>query len=262
MKHFCTLFVIITAFVSAYSQDTSKYAKKIFIVNKDTLRYRILLPDNYDPSKKYPVITLLHGSGERGRDNSIQLNHGGSFFAADSNRGKKQFIIIFPQCPTETSWRKTEVKKDSGSFTGRLFDFSFFSEPTIPSKLVKLLLDSLQKTNVADPKRMYIGGLSMGGFGTFDMIERYPDYFAAAFPICGGGDVNKVQDYAKKTPLWIFHGSDDKSVDVLYSRQIVEQYKNLKLSVKYTEYQGVGHDSWNNVFREKTLIDWLLSNKK
>ena len=249
------------SFLSVQSQDIDKYAKKEFIKGTDTLRYRILYPQKYKPNKKYAVITVLHGSGERGNNNTAQLKHGGKLFAADSNRKKIKAIVIFPQCPQGQSWRKMVISKDSGSFTGRKFDMTFNASPTTPSLLVKLLLDSLQTKKQANPKKMYVGGLSMGGFGTFDMLERYPDYFAAAFPICGGGDVEMAKNYAQKVNLWIFHGDQDRAVDVKYSREIYEKLKGLNAKVKYTEYKGVGHDSWNNAFSEKELLDWILFKK-
>ena len=109
---------------------------------------------------------------------------------------------------------------------------------------------------------MYIGGLSLGGFGTFDMIERYPSFFAAAFPICGGGDTNKAKAFTGKVSVWLFHGDDDKSVDVNNSRQYYSVLKTLGADTKYTEYPGVGHNSWDNVFKEKELLPWVLSKSK
>ena len=109
---------------------------------------------------------------------------------------------------------------------------------------------------------MYIGGLSLGGFGTFDMIERYPKFFAAAFPICGGGDTMMASKYSKIIAVWLFHGDIDKSVDVKNSRQYYAALQNLHAEVKYTEYPGVGHNSWDNVFVEKELLPWVLSHAK
>ena len=131
-----------------------------------------------------------------------------------------------------------------------------------PTRLVKMLLDSLIKARVADSKRMYIGGLSLGGFGTFNMIERYPRYFAAAFPICGGGDVNQAKAFAKTTSVWIFHGDKDPTVSVKYSRDYYAALKKLSADVRYTEYPNVQHDSWNNAFAEKDLLYWMFRQKK
>jgi predicted peptidase len=125
-----------------------------------------------------------------------------------------------------------------------------------------MLLDSLIKSKAADAKRMYIGGLSLGGFGTFNMIERYPHFFAAAFPICGGGDTAMAKRFAKYTAVWIFHGDKDQAVDVNYSRRYYSTLKKLGADVKYNEYPGVDHNSWDNAFAEEDLVPWMFAKKK
>jgi predicted peptidase len=256
------LSALLVAAGSLQAQDLGLFQKKMFIQGKDTLLYRILYPESYKANKKYPVITFLHGSGERGNDNEAQLTHGGKLFVNDSVRKDLKAIVIFPQCPKDSSWRSIQVRRDTMSVTGRAFDFTAHAVPTTPARLVKALLDSLQTTKKADSRRMYIGGLSMGGFGTFDMLERYPYYFAAALPICGGGDTTKAALFAQSTPAWIFHGDQDKAVDVKYSRDYYAALKNAGSDVKYTEYPGVEHNSWDNAFAEKELLPWLLSHKR
>lgn len=244
------------------AQDFSQFQKASFNRNGNTLQYRILYPLNYNKAKQYPVITFLHGSGERGSDNEAQLLHGGAMFVNDTVRRTLNAIVIFPQCPKDSMWRHMKTGVDSSSITGHTFDLTFTPTPTTPALLVKLLLDSLVSSKKADKKRMYIGGLSLGGFGTFDMIERYPAFFAAAFPICGGGDTAIAKRYSKNTAVWLFHGDVDKSVDVKNSRLYYAALKNLHAKVKYTEYPGVGHNSWDNVFVEKALLPWVLSYSK
>jgi predicted peptidase len=124
------------------------------------------------------------------------------------------------------------------------------------------LLDSLARTPQIDTKKIYVGGLSMGGMGTFEILWRKPHFFAAAFPICGGGDVAKVKVYAKNFPVWVFHGSADPTVDVDNSRRMVAQLKADGAKVTYTEYPGVGHESWKNAFAEPALLPWLFAQKK
>ena len=259
-----TLFaaVLLIAAFGLQAQDVSLFQKAQFVLGKDTLRYRILYPQHYREGKKYPVITILHGSGERGSDNEAQLTHGGRLFVSDSVRQNLSAIVIFPQCPKDSSWRYIQVKRDTTSPTGRTFDFTPSSVPSTPARLVKALLDSLQKAGVADRRRIYIGGLSMGGFGTFDMLERYPAYFAAALPICGGGDTTRAALFARHTPTWIFHGDEDKSVDVRYSRAYYAALQKAGATVKYSEYHGVGHNSWDNAFAEPDLLPWLMKHKR
>ena len=123
-------------------------------------------------------------------------------------------------------------------------------------------MDGMVKEGAVDKKRIYIMGLSMGGFGTFNMVARYPDYFAAAVPICGGGDTAMASRFAHTIPLWVFHGGADPIVNVEYSRRYVQALRNLGATPRYTEYHGVGHNSWDNVFVEGDLLHWLFSNKK
>ena len=204
----------------------------------------------------------MHGSGERGSNNEAQLTHGGDLFVNDSVRKDFRAIVIFPQCPKDSTWNYFSSGPDTTSITGRSINFSVTTKPTTPALLVKLLLDSLVASKVGDRRRMYIGGLSLGGFGTFNMIERYPDFFAAAIPICGGGNTKLAGRIAKKVAVWIFHGDKDQAVDVKYSRQYYDALKKARADVRYTEYPGVGHTSWDYAFAEKELLPWLLSKRK
>ena len=244
------------------SQDLTLFEKQTFTRNGNTLFYRILYPNGYNKSKAYPVFTFLHGSGERGNDNESQLTHGGALFANDSVRKTFPAIVIFPQCPNDSTWNYIRSRRDSTNQTGRTFDLSFSPSPTTPALLVKLLLDSLVATKKADSNRMYIGGLSLGGFGTFDMIERYPAFFAAATPICGGGDLTMADRFAKNVSVWLFHGDADKSVDVNNSRRYYAELKKLGADTRYNEYPGVEHNSWDNAFKERELLPWVLSKTK
>jgi predicted peptidase len=229
MKFLLFLFTILSISISLPVQDLSAYEKKLFILNKDTLRYRILYPIHYNPHKKYPVLTFLHGSGERGDDNESQLIHGGTLFLNDTLRKRFRAIVIFPQLPKDSLWDHHTKIADPSSPGGESYNFTFAPDQTIPSFLVKSLLNSLIKDNIADRRRMYIGGLSFGSMGTFDMIERFPGFFAAAFPICGGGDTTKAKLIAGKTAVWIFHGDADQAVNVKYARQYYAALKNYIL---------------------------------
>ena len=259
--HKLTIFFFAVFFpVLLFSQ--SSFQKRSFSRQGQTLLYRIQYPEEYNKAKAYPVITFLHGSGERGSDNEAQLKNGGSVFEREDVRRQVSAIVIFPQCPEDSTWNRISSRPDNTSPTGRFIDLSFSPRPTTPALLVKLLLDSLLSAKVADPARMYIGGLSLGGFGTFDMIERYPDYFAAAVSICGGGDTSTAGRFARKVSVWIFHGDSDKTVDVKKSRDYYSALKKRGADVRYTEYPGVGHNSWDNVFKEASLLPWVMSKSK
>ena len=258
------LLIISIVLISAYmsqAQDSVLYRTRIWVSGKDTLNYRVLYPEHYASSKKYPVVVFLHGAGERGNDNKSQLKHGGHLFANDTSLKEFPAIVIFPQLPRDSTWARMKFEPDTVNKKVK-FMFPFTGEPTVPEALVKGLLDSLRNERFVDKKRIYIGGLSMGGFGTFDMIALYPDYFAAAFPICGGGNIDNAPRFARKLPIWIFHGAADSVVSVEYSRSYYKALKDLGAKVKYTEYPGVGHNSWDNAFAEKDLLPWLFSKKK
>lgn len=245
--------------VAAQYQDL--YEKREFVRENDTLRYRLLYPVNYEAGKKYPLVLFLHGSGERGHDNEAQLVHGGKLFADSANRQRFPAFYLLPQCPTNDFWARMNRdpnKKDTlGSFT-------FLSNEPIGKslQLVSQLLDSMAGSGQVDTKRIYVGGLSMGGMGTFEILWRKPHFFAAAFPICGGGDPQQVKLYAKKFPIWVFHGGADPVVPVSNSRLMVNTLEAAGAQVKYSEYPGVGHNSWDNAFAEPDLLPWLFKQKR
>jgi predicted peptidase len=178
------------------------------------------------------------------------------------NREKFPAIIIFPQCSTEYIWAEFENQVDSATGLAKRWYFPFRKKPSVPVQLLKDLLDSLTAKSYVDKSRIYIGGLSQGGMGVFDLVARYPDLFAAAFPICVAGQVNTAKNFAKKVALWIFHGDKDEIVPVYFSRDYFKRLQKLESDVKYTEYPGVHHDSWNNAFAEPELLTWLFSKRK
>ena len=236
------------------------YEKKEFVFGEGkVLPYRILYPANYDKTKKYPLLLFLHGAGERGKDNEKQLAHGSKLFITEENRKNFPAIVVFPQCPQESFWAvmKTDQTKQPAV---RTFDYTV--EPNWPLAAANELVKKISKEEGVDKSRVYISGLSMGGMGTFESVYRYPDMYAAALPICGGGDVNHYDKRVAKVPFWIFHGAADAVVNVKLSQEMVEKLKSLKAEVKYSEYPGVNHDSWNKAFAEPDYLSWMLSHKK
>jgi predicted peptidase len=257
----CSLFLLVSM---ALAQDPALLYEKSYFTRggKDTLRYRILYPLQYDPAKQYPVVLFLHGAGHRGTDNKIQLTYGGALFADSINRIKYPAIVIFPQCPRNDFWsRITFTMPTKGDSLGPMrFPVN---QPIAPHlNLVSLLLDSLVNNKLADSKRIYIGGLSMGGMGTFELLWRKPGFFAAAFPMCGGGAPEKVTDYASHFPVWVFHGDKDRTVAVGNSRLMVNALRTAGADVKYTEYAGVAHNCWINALAEPELLPWLFSKSR
>ena len=236
------------------------YLKKEYIYAEGkVLPYRILYPANYDKNKKYPLLLFLHGSGERGKDNEKQLVWGSKLFITEENRKIFPAIVVFPQCPEESFWAVLKVDRTVQPVK---FEFDYTTEPAWPLVAANELVKKLSNEEGVDKSRIYISGLSMGGMGTFESVYRYPDLYAAALPICGGGDVNHYDKRIKKTAFWIFHGTADAAVNVKLSQEMVAKLKELKAEVKYSEYSGVNHDSWNNAFAEPEYLSWMLSHKK
>ena len=253
------LFSLLTFFffISLMAQaQNNLYMKKEFIYKGDTLLYRVMFPDNYDKTKSYPLVLFLHGSGERGNNNEKQLVHGASLFTNPQNRVDYPAIVLFPQCPAEESWVTFDEKPDTK------FKIIYTKEPTKPLELAKKLVDYYQKTEAVDSKRIYVLGLSLGGMGTFDMICRYPNTFAAAIPICGGVNVERLKK-VRKMPIRIYNGGSDNVVPPDFSRNAYIELKAAgSQKVEHIEFPGVGHDSWTNAFAEPDFLKWMFSQKK
>ena len=258
MKKQIIFLLLISFFQFASAQDITAYKKELFINGKDTLRYRILYPEKYKKRKAYPLIMFLHGAGERGRNNEAQLMHGGDLFVKGNIRKQFPAIVIFPQCPSDSTWSRFRREKNTDERTLLSQETS-----TVPQQLVKQLMDSLLDKGIVNSRQIYLGGLSLGGMGTYDLLIRYPEYFAAAFPICGATNTALFLEKASQVPLWIFHGALDNVVLPTYDREL---YKALMASgvktVTYTEYPTATHNSWDAAFAEPKLLPWLFSNKK
>ncbi|MDB5023862.1 MAG: prolyl oligopeptidase family serine peptidase [Mucilaginibacter sp.] len=246
----------------AFSQapNHSSFDRGSFISKGDTLPYRILFPKNFDPTKKYALILVLHGAGERGNDNEVQLKFGPKLFLKDSIRAKYPAIVVFPQCPANSYW--SNVKIDGNSAGKLVFNFKQGGEPTAAMKSLLGLVSQLLDKPYMDKHRVYVGGSSMGGMGTFEILRRRPDLFAAAFAICGGDNTLNAKIYAKKVPLWIFHGAKDDTVPSDHSVIMAEAIRAAGGDPKFTLYPNDGHNSWDDAFAEPGLMPWLFSHRK
>jgi predicted peptidase len=216
------------------------------------LPYRLLAPAKSKAGAKYPLVIFLHGAGERGTDNKKQLVHGMNDFAADEIMAKHPAFVVAPQCPEGKRWVEVDWTLDSHQMP---------AQPSQPLSSMFELVDTLIKTKPIDTKRIYITGLSMGGFGVWDAVQRRPELFAAAVPICGGGDPLLAKQI-HFVPVWAFHGADDKTVKVSRSREMIEALRNVGEEPKYTEYKGVGHDSWTRTYKDPALYEWLFAQRK
>ena len=254
--------LLICSNARSWAQEFHEYLNLEYREPGVVLPYRMLLPVSFDSTKKYPLLIFLHGAFEKGTDNRLQLNIGGRYFLRPENREKFPSVIVFPQCPENDSWAYFETQLDSTTGLAKNWYFPFRKQPTAVSRLLKRLLDSLITLNYVDPSRIYLGGLSQGGMGVFDLVARYPGLFAAAFPICGAGKVNTAKNFAGEVALWMFHGEKDDIVPPRFSRDFYKQLNRLGADVKYTEYPGVFHNSWVNAFQEPELLPWLFSKAK
>ncbi|RCH55526.1 phospholipase [Mucilaginibacter hurinus] len=263
INKFICLLVLIAIFSSSaiHAQDRTLYTEGRYASKNDTLPYRVLFPVQFNPKQKYPVVFVLHGRGECGNDNKKQLTHGADLFLNTEVRQNYQAIVIFPQCPTDSFWSNVKIETDS--VTGnRKFLFQTDGEPTKAMKALLGLTNEWMKKPYVNKKQVYVGGLSMGGMGTFELIGRKPKMFAAAFPICGGDNTLNAKKYAKKVPLWIFHGAKDNVVPADHSIVMVEALKEAGGEPKFSLYPDAMHDSWLNAFAEPELLPWLFSHKK
>ena len=233
----------------SFALDVNESEKRVF-ENEDTvLPYRLILPENYDDSSTYPLLVFLHGVGERGNDNELQLKLCVQYIA-DS---LPECIIVVPQCPLDGMW----VDFPYGSGT--------YSIEAIPesNELIALmqLLDSLKEELSIDVDRIYASGLSMGGFGAWDLMMRHNDYFAAGILVCGGGDPSQAE-VLKDTPLFVFHGSADTVVPVAGSRDTVQAIKDAGGTlVTYVEYEKGSHFIWDTAFAHEGMLSQLLTYK-
>lgn len=215
----------------------------------ETLLYRQLISD-YDPVTKYPLVIFLHGSGERGDDNEAQLKWGVRNFATAKNMKLHPCIVIAPQCPAGMSWGNYDYD-----------EMSLQPTPTQPMKLLRELIQQKIENLPVDTNRIYITGLSMGGYGTYDALTRYPDLFAAAVPVCGAGDVSKVDSF-DHVPIWIFHGALDDAVFPSYAHKMVEALTQAGANPGFTQYPEVGHFSWIAAYSDEMMMEWLFRQHK
>ena len=200
----------------------------------DSMGYMINLPDGYDEKNKYPMIVALHGAGERGSDVSLVLVHGVMKYVAAGL--KLDAIVVAPQCPSDFTWNLLTVE-------------------------LKELIDSVVAEYAVDTDRICLTGLSMGGYGTWEMGICYPGFFAALAPVCGGGMAWRA-GLIGKTPVWAFHGDADNVVVPENSYMMVKSLKSRGGNVKLTVFNGVGHNSWEPAYEDTKVIEWLLSQKR
>lgn len=239
--------------------------------NNLKLPYRFFDP-NKNQEKKIPLVILLHGRGERGTENGSRIYRNVGFLMNENSllsvksQEKYPCYILVPQCSDKTEneeWAKWIGNTPETPFKGLGKDGSYHlnSISSDSGKATLELIEQLIKEKSIDASRIYITGLSMGGFGTWDFIARKPNLFAAAIPMAGYSDPNQIQKI-KEIPIWIFHGNQDQWNPVEGSRNMYQLLKNQNVDVKYTEY-NLGHgDTFKKAFKEPELISWMFSKSK
>lgn len=229
-----SLLLLAASVVHADTQTAAAYTGD-FVIKVD-YRYLLSKPEGYeaDPAKKWPLIVFLHGAGERGQDLELLKKHGPPKLLAAGQ--KFPAVIVSLQCEAKQIWNPHGVKA---------------------------VTDHIVQTERIDTSRIYLTGISMGGFGTWETAMEYPDTFAAIAPICGGAGVRWVMaDRLAKMPCWIFHGDKDAAVPVENSHKIYNALKKLNAPVQLTIYPGVGHDSWTQTYDNPDFWKWLFEQKK
>lgn len=242
-----------TVVLSSYWEidvDTAM-TKEVYDKDGQTMPYRLYVPENYNAAKTYPVVVFLHGAGERGNDNEAQLINGIQVLF-DTQKQFKNAIVIAPQCPADKRWVETD-------WTLGNYSSDEIAEEQLAT--VMNILRDVQSKYSTDNARIYAMGLSMGGFGTWDLLTRHSDVFAAGIPICGSGDVSKA-DILKNVPIWTFHGTADAVVPYEGTVNMVEAIQAAGgTDIKFVSYAGMGHGIWDNACSEDGLIDWLFAQK-
>jgi predicted peptidase len=255
---FLILSVALAIPASARKPETG-FLDRTLTLNRLTYKYQVFIPDNWSPSRKWPIILFLHGAGERGSDGLLQTEVG---IAPAIRKGRSSFpaLVVMPQCSAGHWWPEDPMQQLAlGALAAATQEFA------------------------GDPRRTYLTGISMGGYGSWYLASNYPGKFAAVVPICGGivppanvlreqpelakysyaGEPKSYADVAAKigrTPVWIFHGDADTAIPVENSRKLNDALKTAGADVRYTEYPGVGHEgAWERAYVDPELLSWLFS---
>lgn len=248
------LLAVLTVSVSAIRPDEGRTLKQVY-VNEELdgyeIPYVLYLPANYDETKEYPVLLLLHGAGERGNDNELQLFHAVDELYETRQALMDECIFLVPQCPTDELW--VDWPWENGNY-----NLDEIPESKALSTVMKIL-DGVCKDYAADTNRVYIMGISMGGFGTWDALVRHESTFAAGVPLCGGGDPSKA-DILKEIPIWCVHGNADTAVPFAGTE---EMYNTIIAAggerITFEPMDGMGHNIWDYATTNGELIDWLFA---
>lgn len=220
--------------------------------NGTTVRHRFHAPEKTEAGKTYPLVLFLHGAGERGSDNTAQLKHGVPAILAGADALGQPCFLIAPQCPAGQWWSPAVPSRTR---------LSAAAKPNALLEAVIALVDETAKSQPVDPARIYLTGISMGGFATWDLLGRAPGKWAAAVPICGGGDPELAATFGP-VPIHAFHGEADSVVPVRATRDMITALETSGRKPLATYYPGVGHNSWTQTYANPELIRWIFTQRK
>ena len=216
-------------------------------------RYRLMRPAAVAAGVRLPLVLFLHGAGECGVDNEKQLKYLPTWLAEQEPRRRHPCFVLAPQCREDERWVDVSWADDESTPQQ--------PEPTLDLAAAVAALDDVLAREPVDPARIYLTGLSMGGYGTWDLAIRVPHRFAAILPVCGGGD-ERLAARAAPLPIWCVHGDADTAVPVRRSRDMVAAIAAAGGRPVYSELPGVGHDCWTSAYRHGFVLDWLFSQRR
>ena len=252
-----TLLWLLSTTAFAHAHETG-FLDRTVTIGAETYRFEVFVPANWDKHKKWPVVLFLHGAGERGDDGLLPTDVGIGH-AIRQKPANWPMIVVMPQCRMGSLWTDSPMQ----------------------AQALSALKQSIREFH-GDPQRVYLTGLSMGGYGTWDIGAKYPHTFAALVPICGGirapadfpdlrvslvNDPSVSDPYLEtarrigKTPVWIFDGADDPTVPAQESHKMMEAGSNAKGDFRMIEFPGVGHNSWDLAYGNSGLVPWLLEQR-
>lgn len=219
-----------------------------------TLGYRKYVPAEVTEGEKLPLVVLMHGLGEIGTNNVRQLVNGGpQLLAYIANQGHKA-VFIAPQCPSGHLWMECKP--------WQMYPWKLQDQVATPIATALELIEKTIKDEPVDPSRVYVTGMSMGGFATWELITRRPDLFACAVPICSGGDPAQAAKL-KDLPIWTTHCADDGVVKPEFNRDMVKGFWDIKArNIRYTEFWKGGHNAWTPTLSDRAVLNWMFAQKK
>lgn len=233
-----------------YPRAMEQTVAQTFEQNGEKLLYRYHAPKQLVQGRKYPLVVLFHGAGERGANNWAQLVHGASEILDYARRTNEEIFFVAAQVPLKCQWVEHPWNAKQHTMSAK---------PSQSLRLTLALIDKLMAEQPVDATRVYATGISMGGYGTWEAVTRRPELFAAAIPICGGGDTAQAMRI-RDIPIWCFHGDRDGAVPVSRSRDMVRAVKAAgSTKIRYREYPGFNHNCWDATYRDDTVLKWLFS---